>query len=378
MSTEKEFFAPRLLGHRFDDHTLPVNILEDFSAFEELIFELSKEIYLDKNPQRKRVPKGFTDNVYLKLADLEEGSTIPKFLIAVITNLTNPAIYVPNTEYFSYFEQARDKVFEIVEIVNSGKSPNLDSKFLNYFNRIGKNLEEGESIDFLNDSNSGRNLNFTRNTRRKILLSREEKIEYSEKIQENILISSINKKTQTFNIELNGVIYEHPFLNDFSDTINTAFSEYERKTLVAINATGVFNEQNGLIHIEDIESMDILDPFDVSVRINDLLKLKDKWYDGSIGKSLNEEQINIFKNLFDNYYDTQLKLPAIFPTIEGNIVLEWKNEEIEISLEINLIDLNAELLYFDMNNDDNDYEKKIDLKNESHWLELNQIIAKLQ
>jgi len=31
MSTEKEFFTPRLQGHRFDDHSLPVNILEDFS-----------------------------------------------------------------------------------------------------------------------------------------------------------------------------------------------------------------------------------------------------------------------------------------------------------------------------------------------------------
>ena len=73
-----------------------------------------------------------------------------------------------------------------------------------------------------------------------------------------------------------------------------------------------------------------------------------------------------------------MKLPAIFPTIEGNIVLEWKYKDIEISLEINLTDLNAELFYFDMNDDDNDYEEKMDLKNEFHWLKLNKIITKLQ
>lgn len=58
MSTEKIFISPRLEGHRFDDHTLPVSLLEDFSALEELVFELAKKIYLDQNPQRKRVPKG--------------------------------------------------------------------------------------------------------------------------------------------------------------------------------------------------------------------------------------------------------------------------------------------------------------------------------
>ena len=60
MSTEKIFLTPKLEGHRFDDHTLPVSMLEDFSAFEELVFELAKKIYLEKNPSRKRVPKGFT------------------------------------------------------------------------------------------------------------------------------------------------------------------------------------------------------------------------------------------------------------------------------------------------------------------------------
>lgn len=378
MSTEKEFFTPRLTGHRFDDHTLPVNILEDFSAFEQLIFELAKKIYLEKNPQRKRVPKGFTDNVYLKLSGLEEGSTIPTFLIAVVTSLTTPTIPVSNTEYFNYFEQARDKVFELVEAANAGKSVDIDSKFLNYFNRIGKNLEEGESIDFLNIGHSQRNVNFTRNTRRKILLSRGEKLEYSENIQENILISSVDKKNQTFNIELNGQLFEHPIFPDFSDTILSAFNEYEKKTLVSINATGVFNEQNRLIHIEDIDSMDILDPFDVSVRLNELSKLTDKWYDGVDGKALNKTKLKDFENLFESYYDSGLILPAIFPTIAGDIVLEWKNDNVEISLEVNFGDLTAEILYFDMLDDNSDYEKTIDLKTESDWVVLNSIMSQFQ
>lgn len=376
MSTEKVFISPRLEGHRFDDHTLPVSLLEDFSAFEELVFELAKKIYLDQNPQRKRVPKGFTDNVYLKLSKIEEGSTIPKILIAVATSISNPTIPVANDEYFSYFETARDKVFELVENANSGKSAEMDSKFLNYFSRIGKNLEDGESIDFLNLPSSNRNVKLNKNTRRKILLSREEKLVYSEIIHENVLISLIDKKNKIFHVELKGSTFEQQIIDDFSDTIYLAFQEYENKTLVSLKATGIFNEHNKLVHIEDIQSMDILDAYDINVRLQNLFQLEDKWYDGVHGKAINKEKANIFENYFKNYFNSNLQLPAIFPTLDGDLVLEWKKNEVEISLEVKLNDLNSELFYFDMNNDDNDFQQEINLKLDSEWQKINDLISK--
>lgn len=375
MSTEKIFISPKLEGHRFDDHTLPVSLFEDFSAFEELVFELAKKIYLDNNPQRKRVPKGFTDNVYLKLSTIEEGSTIPHILIAVATSISNPTIPGANDEYFSYFEKARDKVFELVENANSGKSADIDSKFLNYFSRIGKNLEDGESIDFLNSSSSFRNVKLSKNTRRKILLSREEKLVYSETIHENVLISLIDKKNKIFHVELKDYTFEQPIMDDFHETIYLAFQEYENKTLVSLKATGIFNEQNKLVHIEDIQSMDILDPYDINIRLQSLFQLEDKWYDGVQGKAINKEKANIFENYFKNYFSSNLQLPAIFPTLTGDFVLEWKKNNIEISLEINLDSLNAELFYFDMDNDDNDVQEKINLNLSSDWEKINNLIS---
>jgi len=377
MSAEKIFIKPKLEGQRFDDHTLPVNILEDFSAFEELIFELAKKIYLDLNPQRKRVPKGFTENIYLKLSTIEEGSTIPQIVIATtISVFATPNISVPNDEYFSYFEKARDKVFELIENANSDKSVETESKFLNYFNRIGKNLKEGETIDFLNSDTSTRNVTFSKNTRRKILLSRNEKLEYSELIHENVRISAMDKKNQVFYIELKDNTYECPIIPDFHDTISTAFHEYENKTLISLKATGLFNNQHKLIHIENIESMDILDPFDISVRLNDLLELKDKWYDGVDGKILDQKNTLLFKDYFNTYFNSDLQLPAIFPTLTGNIVLEWKKGTIEISMEIDLSNLNAEIFYFDMENDDHDFQENINLKIVSDWDKINSIISK--
>ena len=105
--SEKIFIAPRLFGSRFEDHTLPVNILEDFTALEDLLIEVAKGIYLTENPNRKRVPKGFSDGIYLKLVDIDEGSSIAKFAIASAIAL-NSTLPLENLDSFAYFEKAKN------------------------------------------------------------------------------------------------------------------------------------------------------------------------------------------------------------------------------------------------------------------------------
>ena len=58
-----EFLSPRLVGKRFDQHSIPLEVLKDLSALEELIVEVAKWHYLRANKDRKRIPKGFVDQV---------------------------------------------------------------------------------------------------------------------------------------------------------------------------------------------------------------------------------------------------------------------------------------------------------------------------
>ncbi|RZK25489.1 MAG: hypothetical protein EOO43_05395 [Flavobacterium sp.] len=374
MSTEKFFLKPKLVGARFDDHTLPVNILEDFSALEELIFELAKKIYIDENNHRKRVPNHFTDNIQLKLSSIEEGSTIPNFVIAVVTTLSSPTLPAQNDAYFHYFEKARDKVFEAVELANEGKSTGLDAKYLNFFNKIGRNLREGETIDLLNNSASSRNVRFDRSTRKRILLSRGEKLGYEDILNDIVLISALDKKNKTFHVELNGEVIKCEIDKNFKDVIYSANEGYDNKCYVAIKAIGVYNDKEELISIDNIESMDILDPFDVSARLKELSRLQNNWYNGDEGVALNTRQLKEFENLFENFYNIDLPLPAIFPTLSGNILLEWKKDNLSVSIEVNLSTFSAEIFYFDMKNDDNDMEYSMNLEDEDSWLKINNMI----
>jgi len=373
MNNEKIFLAPRLTGSRFEDHTIPVNILEDFTALEELIFELAKKIYLEENPSRKRVPRGFSDGISLKLSGIKEGSSIPQIIIASVISSTS-LLPTHTNDSFKYIEQARDKVIELIENADKGNTIHLEQKYLNYFNRIGKNLLDDEAINFSYDSsNLQKNATLNKASRKKILLSRDAKLEYSETILVNALIPSIDKKNNSFTLEIEENEIQCSLETDFAETIFTAFYEYEKNTLISLKATGIYNYQDKLIRVEDIESMDVLDPFDISVRINQLSKLTDNWYEG-IGKSLNKEYLDNFEEAFKSSYNSNLPLPAIFPTIEGNIQLEWASENKEIILEVSLKDFTSSFFFCNHLIDSEEYEENLNLKDENSWNSLNKLI----
>ena len=71
------FLKPRLVGTRFEEHSLPVDVLKDWAAFEDLVVEVAKHLYLQDNEGRKRTPRGFADDFSLHLSGVEEGSAVP-------------------------------------------------------------------------------------------------------------------------------------------------------------------------------------------------------------------------------------------------------------------------------------------------------------
>ena len=69
-----EFLRPRLRGSRFDNGEIPLEVLGDLVALGEMVQEVAKWRFLKENPQRQRIPRGFTDSVNLKLTRVERGS----------------------------------------------------------------------------------------------------------------------------------------------------------------------------------------------------------------------------------------------------------------------------------------------------------------
>src|SRR5687767_15595823 len=106
---ERDLFKPKFSGQRFEDHTLPFDLLDDLAQYEVLLLQVAKEVYYDLTGA-KRVPKGFGQDVYLKLKKIDDGSTMPAILLAAATSFV-----VNDIDTLQYFQEAHNRIVRTIE-----------------------------------------------------------------------------------------------------------------------------------------------------------------------------------------------------------------------------------------------------------------------
>ena len=79
---KQDFLKPKLDGERFLDHTVPLELLKDFSALEEMLVEVAKWKYRQAHPDRVRIQRNFAKGLELQLAGVEDGSAKLAIVIA--------------------------------------------------------------------------------------------------------------------------------------------------------------------------------------------------------------------------------------------------------------------------------------------------------
>lgn len=73
------------------------------------------------------------------------------------------------------------------------------------------------------------------------------------------------------------------------------------------------------------------------MNLDALKNLKDGWYDGE-GLAPKDEDVDWLKKCVDKYYKSDLPAYYVYPTPEGNVVIEWCIGNNNISLDINFTD----------------------------------------
>jgi hypothetical protein len=380
MSILKNFLEPRLTGKRFDDHSIPLEILEDFAALEELLLEMAKKIYLEKNTHKQRVPKGFMDRFSLRLSGINAGSAVPKIDLYYLSPENQSEL--KTAEIFvivpPYLEEARDRIISGIEEAESGGKvlDYIPEEMLSYFNRIGKRLKEDETLYFSTAKNK-KPVPLNRSIRKKLVLASSTIKEVTSEINIIALIPEADKGKKTFTLQLpDSARIQAPIPDIHFETIITAFNRFEDKYRVAVKGIGRFNQYDKLQIIDTIEHISIIDPLDVSYRLEELAVLHDGWLDGE-GVAPDKSGLLWFNSEFQNYFDDQNPLPRIYPTISGGIQAEWTINQSEISLEI---DLNKKTGIYHIWNMLSDTEENtfIDFNNREGWSELNEALLKLK
>ena len=364
----QEFLKPRLVGARFDEHSVPLEFLKDFAALEEMIVEVAKWKFLQAHPERTRVPRGFTDGLELHLTKVEDGSAIP--VIALVFGTLFPSANL------IYFDQAKAAIIETVASVNQNQdgTSQLPPNLLGYFDRFGRSLREGESMEFPAANQQVARL--TTETRRKLIRASQVE-EWTEEASLIGLISEADQARKSFELELkDGTKLTAPLNGQHLDVILEAFSGYRKGNRVQLQGVVKKNRQDQLKSIESVEHVSPLDPLDVAARMEELAELQDGWLDGK-GHAPDRSALNWLAQSFELNFDPDLPLPYLYPTAEGGIQAEWSIDNWEVTLDIDLHKQTAEYQAMHLISQECT-ECALDLSQKSAWQQLNESLKQLR
>lgn len=364
----QEFLKPKLTGARFQNATVPLELLKDFSALQEMLVEVAKWEFRNSHPDRERTPRNFTAEVDLHLTSVEEGC-------AILTISLVFATLFPASSNLTYFEQARTDIVEAIASAEHGSTPRLPPNLLNYFDRFGRGLRTGESISF---EREGRQATLTPDTRNRLMHYAQVK-EWTEEAALRVRIPEADKGRGSFEMERSDGTKLKGDLSDlYQDAILGAFANYNtgHDEYVLIQGIVRKDRNNRLGRFESIEHVTPLDPLDVTLRLDELAKLEDGWLDGK-GKAPAKEKLEWIAATFESSFDTGLSLPHLYPTAEGGVQAEWSLNDWEVSLDIDLE--KREGSYQALNVKDGTCKELIlPLEDREGWSRLNEALRQLE
>ena len=363
-----EFLRPRLTGVRFEGGAIPLEMLNELPALGEMIVAVAKWRYLQDHPGRKRAPRGFAESASLRLTGVEEGSAIPIIDLSFVSPSSSDAPQLPGMPgvFEKYFEEAREYIVDAISAAERGEADTYDlpEEYLRYFDRFGRRLHEGESIEF-NSSSGVDGVRLTRASRRKLIRASQ----ISEVTEEVFIRGSIPEMDQdkmTFELQsLEGRRIPAAIEEQHRDIVLEVFNGFEANDKVLIRGIGKYDRQERLVKLESIEDITALDPLDVPSRLYEFRALKDGWLEGE-GRTLSSEGLDWLTTQFEQRYPTDLPLPCLYPTPEGSVRAEWSEGANAVVLETDLDNHSASWLWFDRDSDA-DHERELDLDDAEDW-----------
>ena len=346
---KSEFLRPRLDGERFREHTLPLKVARDLAAYEILLIELAKHLYIGDNPRRRRVPKGFDADFHLHLDQIVEGSTIP--ILVVVANVlplgdgSNP-----------YFERARGLIAQCVASPQGQLPSEFPRHLLTHFNQFGRSLRSDEQLDLGNGA-------VLTPLKRKELVLAASKV-YEREIELSGTIGEADWEKSTFRLRLvdgNHVVV--PMTQGFDSQAR----EYGGRNRFQVTVKGVatYDSWEKLQKIVSVDTLAVQPDYQLIAKFDNLAALDDGWFEGQ-GIAPDKGFLAAVAERFIGIYPEDLPLPFIIPTPEGNLLLEWDTQG-SPSIDLELESMQAVFHAFQPSGED--VERDFTLVTDDDWAE---------
>jgi len=351
---KSDFSQPRFTGTRFDEHTLPVDVARDLAAYEILIVELAKQLYLKRHPDRERVPKGFASSFRLDIQRIDAGSTRP--LLALVLAGT---LELTGGES-DYFTQARDLVAECIAAPENALPADFPKDLLVHFNQLGRSLREGEALEL---PRAGADSALLTPEKRKRLVLAADRV-YEKEVDLLGAIAELDFEKSTFRLRLADggqvtVAMPESFHNKARE-----FGGRPRHQ-VRLKGVGAFDSWDRLQKMVAVESLEVIKNQALATRMDEIAQLLPGWFNGEGAVPDPEALLLITERLIADYPE-KLPLPLVALKQDGNLLLEWRADG-DPSLDIDVATSKASFHAFAVGGPDVEHDFNLDT---AGWLAL--------
>ena len=342
------FVTHVLHGARFEQHSVPVDVLPELSAYRDLVVAVARALFFARNPTRKRVDRGFEDGFRLVLRAITDPGCAGCPLERVGSSSAPQRSLFPTDGTADVFEQARDLIAATIDAVGSGAEvpPGFPGEAAAAFNGFGRTLRDDEHIAIVT---AGRTVRYDRARRKRLVLLRETTYEDRCDVVGQVVAFDTDKKSfdlRTDDRRVQGRL--DALAKDAFDIVRTAAAHHELS--VRITGTAAFDANDRLarfVKIDDVFYADdegIRTELDVRKRLAVLAELEAGWLDGE-GNKVDSAGLEWLANLLDQVEPAEpVARPYLYPTPEGGVLAEWSFPEAEVTAEFDLTQRRAEVV----------------------------------
>ena len=325
MSPEPDPLTPesrlRLTGGRYEDRGLPLEGLPELVQYERLVVDVAKVLWLNAHPDRKRVPKGFSKVVGLRLTTVEDGSAIP-----VLVRPEAPGA-LPDLDPRSALDDAQDLVDRAFqEIVSHNRLPSdFPTELSSHFLRIGRTLQGNEAIEF-GEPRSSASARYTQSVRKRFLTaSQTQDFPVDGLLVGRITALDTDELTLTIS-DLSGRKIPASYTDDaMTPDLLEVFNRRDMAPVVRLDCTQLVAPDESVKGVEDIREIEIfLSSEDVPgrARLLELMQLEVGWLEGE-GEPPDLLALEKARDILQHASERGLSLPGVFPRVDGTLLLQW-------------------------------------------------------
>ena len=367
---DRAFLRPRLFGGRFNDGGIPLEVLPDLQALQDLVNDIARSAYLREHPNQRQVPSGFAEDLKLKLTAITAGSAVAEISFVKATPALPGVASLPDAtpQYETYARQAADTIHDVIDAGQRDQALpiGLPSGFRKHFMKLGQSLQGEERIEF---ESPGRPRPTTLTVQTwKHLLEQLRVQDECELVTRRGRVPELDHDRRRFEFWPTGgskITVSLP--ESYRETLARAFNGFWDEAKVSLTGQGIVGGDGKLVSLESIHDVKLLNRLDLDAQLDDLGTLRDGWLDGD-GAALDRAGMKWFSTKFAELYPAELPLPYLYPTPEGGLQAEWSLHGCKMDLEVDLESHDG--TWDETGPGDHAYALELDLDDHNDWASL--------